>query len=408
MNKIASIILSRAPRKIRELTEAQAETLRAFVEYVFMKRIIETAKHPAAELKRNNVFDPNRSPGFFDEEHQRMMLTKCGDPLVELNKLIDWEIFRPRLLTLFKRKPDEKRRGRKPIDPVLMFKVLIIQRLYSISDDQIEFQIRDRASFQRFLGIFAGHGSPDAKTVWFFRERLSAENVVGDLFLAFDEQLLRHGFVARGGQMIDASFVEVPRQRNTREENETIKNGKVPDSWKSQPDKMAQKDVDARWTKKNEETFYGYKNHVNADVQSKFIRSYVVTPASVHDSQMFDDLLLPVAEGKKIFADSAYRSAEIERLLLDDDYQSKICERAYRGKKLTKKQEHKNHLRSKFRCRIEHVFGATFSKMHGRAHLLYIGIDRTTIAIGLSNLLYNLRRFVQYRTGRAKVRYARS
>ncbi len=124
-----------------------------------MKRIIDHAAEAAASFKRNNVFNPNRPLGFFDEHEQRTMLTKCGDPLVELNSLIDWERFRPRLTLLFKRQPDEKMRGRKPIDPVLMFKALILQRLYSISDDQIEFQIRDRASFQRFLGIYAGHGS---------------------------------------------------------------------------------------------------------------------------------------------------------------------------------------------------------------------------------------------------------
>ena len=112
--------------------------------------------------------------------------------------------------------------------------------------------------------------------------------------------------------MIDASFVEVPRQRNTREENDLIKNGEVPEPWRSEPHQMSQKDVDARWTKKNEKTFYGYKNHINADVRHKLIRSYVITLASVHDSQVLDDLLLPITEDKKIFADSAYRSEEIE------------------------------------------------------------------------------------------------
>src|ERR1700744_2663908 len=190
-------------------------------------------------LKRKNVFNTNAAPGLFDEEHQRTMLTKCGDPLVALTKLVNWEIFRSRLGKLFKKRPDEKSVGRKPIDPVLMFKILILQRLYSLSDDQTEFQIRDRASFQRFLGIFSAHGSPDAKTIWLFRERLNEENVAGDLFLIFDEILLKHGMIARGGQMIDASFVEVPRQRNTREENAEIKDGNFPEDWENSPAKMA-------------------------------------------------------------------------------------------------------------------------------------------------------------------------
>ena len=121
---------------------------------------------------------------------------------------------------------------------------------------------------------------------------------------------------------------------------------------------------------------------------------------------MLDDLLLPVIEGKKVFADSAYRAMEVERALKEAGYQSKICERGNRGKKLTKAQERRNHQRSKFRCRVEHIFGATFSRMYGRAQMLCIGEKRATITIGLSNVLYNMRRFVQLTTGRAKARFA--
>ena len=346
---------------------------------------------------RKNVFNPTSAPSFFDADQQRAALTKCGDPLVALSALIHWEAFRSRLHMLFKKKPQEKSKGRKPIDPVLMFKVLILQRLYSLSDDQIEFHIRDRASFQRFLGIFSGHGSPDAKTVWLFRERLREDNVAGDLFLIFDDMLLKHGMVARGGQMVDASFVEVPRQRNTREENALVKIGETPPEWEEREHKFAQKDIDARWTKKHDQKFFGYKNHINADVKHKLIRSYLVTPASIHDSQALDDVLMPADEGRYIYADSAYRSTETQAHLKEKQYVSRICERAYRNTPLTKQQEQWNHSRSKIRCRVEHVFGAMFMKMHGRAHVLCIGLERVTTVIGLENLTYNMRRFIQLR-----------
>jgi IS5 family transposase len=361
------------------------------------------ASSVASSFKRNNVFKPVTVPGFFDEQQQREMLTKCGDPLVVLDGLIDWEIFRSQLTKLFKKDPNKKTLGRKPIDPILMFKVLILQRLYSLSDEQTEFQIRDRASFQRFLGIFAASGSPDAKTVWFFRERLNEENIAGELFLIFDKELASHGMVAQGGQMIDASFVEVPRQRNTPEENEEVKAGRVPETWQNHPAKLSQKDLDARWTKKGDDDYYGYKNHINADAKHKFIRSYLVTAASVHDSQAFDDLLLPIAMGKKVYADSAYRSAACDEKLRQALYENKICRKAHRNKSLTKQQVSWNHRWSQTRCRVEHIFAAMFQIKRGSAHILNIGLERAITVIGLANLTYNLQRFCQILRSRSAV-----
>lgn len=354
-------------------------------------------------MKRKNVFRPFVHPGLFDEDQQRASLTACGDPLVALNKLVDWEIFRPPLVQLFKKRPDVKTLGRKPLDPVMMFKVLVLQRLYHLSDDQAEFQIRDRASFQRFLGFYAASGSPDAKTIWLFRERLHEENITGELFLLFDKVLDEHGMFARTGQMIDASFVEVPRQRNTREENEKIKAGEVPQEWQQQPNKLAQKDVDARWAKKNDEDHYGYKNHINADTESKLIRGYLVTAASLHDSQVFDQLLLPKSEGKTVYADSAYRSAAFDAFLKKTLFVNRIIRKAKKNTPLTEQQKSWNHRWSKTRSRVEHIFGAMFQVTRGGAHLLYIGQKRATTAIGLANLVYNIQRSIQILLGRTQV-----
>jgi IS5 family transposase len=363
----------------------------------------KSAQSADQSMKRKNVFRPFVDPGLFDEDQQRASLTACGDPLVVLNKLIDWEIFRPRLVQLFKKRPGVKSLGRKPLDPVLMFKVLVLQRLYNLSDDQAEFQIRDRTSFQRFLGFYAASGSPDAKTIWLFRERLHEENIAGELFLVFDKVLEEHGMFARTGQMIDASFVEVPRQRNTREENEKIKAGEVPEDWKTQPNKLAQKDVDARWAKKHDEDHYGYKNHINADTESKLIRAYLVTPASLHDSQAFDDLLLPKIEGKTVYADSAYRSAAFDAFLKKALFVNRIIRKAHKNTPLTEQQKSWNHRWSKTRSRVEHIFGAMFQVTRGGAHLLYVGQKRATTAIGIANLVYNIQRSLQILRSRERV-----
>ena len=230
--------------------------------------------------------------GLFDLEERREKLTQMGDPLIGLNERVDWEAFRPDLNRIHE-KPRKSNAGAKPIDVVLMFKLLVLQQLNNLSDDRIEYQIRDRLSFMRFLGLQFEDRVPDAKTVWLFRERLKEHKLVDTLFERFHEQLAEQGYIAKAGQMIDATFIEVPSQRNKREENAQIKSGETPSAWKEEAakPKLRQKDLDARWTKKNNEKHYGYKNHINADQEHKLVQSYKITDASVHDSQVFTELL---------------------------------------------------------------------------------------------------------------------
>jgi IS5 family transposase len=205
--------------------------------------------------------------------------------------------------------------------------------------------------------------------------------------------------MARAGQMIDATFVEVPKQRNTREENAQIKAGQVPEAW-DEPKakaKRRQKDTEARWTKKNDEKHYGYKNHINADAGNKLIQSYSVTHAAVHDSQVFDELLDQTidADGNKraVYADSAYRSEAQEQRLDDADIESQVCEKGTRGKPLTEEQKQSNRTKSKVRARVEHVFGAQ-AAMGGHV-VRTIGLQRANVKIGLMNLVYNMKRLIQ-------------
>ena len=175
--------------------------------------------------------------------------------------------------------------GAKPFDVVLMFKILILQRYYGLGDKQIEYQILDRISFKKFLCLETGDKIPDEKTVWLFRENVTKTGLVEELFVQFKSYLESKGLIFNEGQLVDASFTIAPRQRNTREENEKIKKGEGDDLWNDNPHKKCHKDIDAKWTQKNKETFYGYKNHAKVDTKSKFINTFSVTDASVHDSQ---------------------------------------------------------------------------------------------------------------------------
>ncbi len=132
-----------------------------------------------------------------------------------------------------------------------MFRMLVLQSLYNLSDEQVEYQVRDRLSFTRFLRLGIEDGIPDGTTLWLFRETLAKAGLIEKLFERFGQHLEAKGYIARGGQMVDATIVPVPKQRNSRDENDDVKAGKTPGAWKKDPSKNRQKDKDARWTKKH-------------------------------------------------------------------------------------------------------------------------------------------------------------
>ena len=135
-----------------------------------------------------------------------------------------------------------------------MFKVLILQASHSLSDERAEFLIK-RLSFMRFLGLGLSDAVPDANTIWTFREALTRATIDGKpavevLFRAYEAALTKAGFLAMGGQIIDATIVSAPKQRNTDSEKAEVRAGRIPEAWKDKPAKLAQKDRDARWTVK--------------------------------------------------------------------------------------------------------------------------------------------------------------
>jgi len=338
-------------------------------------------------------YKAKHTKGFFDESFRLDQLTVQKDPLVKLKERIDFELFRP-LLEESLHKEGKGIGGARPYDYVLMFKIMILQRYYNISDDTMEFAILDRLSFMRFLGLTLADKVPDAKTIWHFREQLVKGNIAGKLFDRFKEELQKNNLIANEGKIVDASFVEVPIQRNSRDENKQIKEGKIPDAWKTNPNKLEQKDVNAKWTKKNGKNYYGYKDHIKADERSKLIDSYRVTDASVHDSQETENLLEEQDKGQGLHADSAYSGKTVKEIVEDYEMKNHIHEKGYRNNPLTEEQKQSNHLKSKTRARVEHIFAFIENSMHG-SFIRTIGIKRATAVVGLMNLTYNIFRAIQ-------------
>ena len=318
-------------------------------------------------------------------------ITKLGDPLEGINGAVDWEMFREPIVKKI-RKEDYPKGGRPPIDEIIMFKMSLLQDLYNISDDATEYLINDRLSFQRFMGMELGEKAPDSKTLWLFKEKLG-EDGMRELFDLFNKKLTEIGIVKREGSLIDASFVEVPRQRNSRDENKTIKEGNILEGWECPENAnfFEQKDTDARWAKKGNETFYGYKDHAKVDEKSKIIVDFSVTPASTHDVKEFEGLI--DINDTEAWLDSAYASAEhVARIM--EAYPHiilHICEKGTKNNPLTEEQKADNREKSRVRARVEHVFGY-ITRFMGGMTIRTIGIARATREICGINLAYNIRR----------------
>ena len=342
--------------------------------------------------------------GFFDLDERYRALSAAGDPLERLASVVDFEVFRDDLDAALARS-DRAKGGRPPYDAVLMFKVLVLQVLYGLSDDQAEFQILDRRSFGRFLGLDDGDTVPDAKTIWLFREQLTRAGAVQRLFDRFDAVLNDRGYLAMGGQIVDATVVEARRPRLTAAEKRTIKGGCTPEHWSKA--KRAQMDRDGRWTLKRGRKkpapdgsartateivipAFGYKNHIGIDQRFGLIRTFAVTHAAAHDGGQLEGLLDPDNLASGVWADTAYRSAANLALLDRRGLVPQFQRAKPRGKPMPAHIVRGNATRGRVRARVEHVF----AEQKRRLGLIIrsVGLVRATTGITLVNLAYNMRR----------------
>ena len=349
--------------------------------------------------------------GFFDIDERLRELSAKGDELERLNALVDFELFRGDLERAVPRS-DRSRGGRPAFDHVLMFKALILQASHSLSDERTEYLIKDRLSFMRFLDLGLADAVPDANTIWTFREALTRATIQGKpaieiLFQRFDAALAAAGFLAMGGQIIDASIVAAPKQRNSEAEKREIKEGRIPADWAGKPAKLRQKDRDARWTLKYTKAkpsedgkpridlavpAFGYKNHLGIDRRHRLIRSWAVTDAARHDGALLPELIDKDNTAGDVWADTAYRSTANEKYLANHALRSQIHRKKPKGKPMPRHTARANGRKSKTRAAVEHVFAQQKGTMG--LFIRTIGLARATTKIGLTNLVYNMIRMV--------------
>jgi IS5 family transposase len=347
-------------------------------------------------------------PGFFDVDDRLKRLSDLGDQLEAFRATVDFEMFRPELNAVLAYS-DGLEGGRPPFDPVMMFKILVIQATNNLSDERAEFLINDRLSFMRFLGLRLADRVPDARTIWLFREKLSKAGAIKTLFERFDATLRQAGYIAMSGQIVDASLIAAPRQHNNENEKQAIKQGRIPEDWKAKPAKLRQKDRDARWTVKFTKAkpredgtmpavdlaipLFGYQNHISMDRGFGFIRRWTTTDAAAYEGRRLREGLLDKSNtASGVWADTAYRSAANEAFLVRNGFVSHIHRKKPKGRAMPEMTRRANNAKSKIRSRVEHVFAEQKDRMG--LFISTVGIIRATTKIGMANLVYNIKRLI--------------
>lgn len=349
--------------------------------------------------------------GFFDVDERLKRLSVLGDHLEGFSGAVDFEMFRSDLVAALGYS-DGAQGGRPPFDPVMMFKILVIQAMDSLSDERAEFLINDRMSFMRFLGLGLADRVPDARTIWLFREKLTRAGAIEPLFTRFDAALRASGYIAMSGQIVDATLVAAPKQRNTEEEKKAIKEGRVPEAWAEKPARLRQKDRDARWTVKFSKAkerpdgtkppvdiaipTFGYQNHIAIDRGFGFIRKWLATDAAAYEGARLREGLLDKSNtASSVWADTAYRSAANETFMEKNGFRSQVHRKKPKGRPMPDAVRRANAIKSTVRSRVEHVFAEQKDRMG--LFVRTIGIARARVKIGMANLVYNFKRLLFWR-----------
>jgi IS5 family transposase len=324
----------------------------------------------------------------FAADRRREKIDRLGDPLSELEAHIDFAALAAEVDQVAPR-PVSAQGGRPPFPTETMVRILVLKRLYNLSDEQMEYQLLDRMSYQRFCGLADSASIPDRTTIWTFENRIGEAGAKA-LFDGVARQLLKQGYIARGGQIIDATLVPAPKQHLTREDKEQTQQDAMPADWS--PAKRRQKDLDATWTKKHGKSHHGYKLSINVDKRYKVIRKIETDTASVHDSQHFDAVLDAGNTSRDVYADRGYPSQGRETELKAAGYRNHIQRKGSRNHPLSDCQQRRNHRIAKTRARVEHVFAA-ITQMGGKL-VRTIGQARATFAMTMMAACYNLKRLV--------------
>lgn len=298
---------------------------------------------------------------------------KALTELDDVHRLIDWERIEAMLSCVHANK-----KGEHAWPPIIMFKALLLQSWYNLSDPELEKQLARDLLFRRFVGLSLAESVPDHSTIWRFRNNPTIGLLQKDILKEINDQLAEKSLFIKTGaiSIIDASVIQA--QRNRPNKNKDGNNTQDPEA--NYNVKMG--------SDGKQKTTYGFKAHVNVD-EDGFVKAMEFTAGNVHDSQVFNELL--TGDEAKVFADSAYASQKTNEFLAEKKIENGVLERAYRNTPLTNEQKKRNKLLSRTRYIVERFFGVT--KLHyGMGKARYLGLRRNKMRVLLICLAHNIKR----------------
>ena len=295
---------------------------------------------------------------------------KLNQRLDKINRLVDWKTFELRLKRIY-----SSPCGRPSHPVLLLFKCLLLQAWYNLSDYALEEALDDRLSFRRFVGLSVSETAPDHSVFSRFRDQLIQHAIHEQLFNELDHQLESRGLIIKKGTLVDATVIEAAPKKPNQNPDGTA--GKSPE------------DPEADWTKKGGKYLFGYKAHVGVDGTSELIRRIAMTPAHVHDGEMLGKVIS--GDEEWAFADKAYDSAKNHKILQEKNVENGILMKGTRERKLSGVEKMCNRILSKFRCPVERVFG-TLKRSYRYSRSRYLGLRKNGLQLTIMSMAYNLRR----------------
>lgn len=294
--------------------------------------------------------------------------TRRKDHLLEVDSLVDW----PQVAVLLRSLRD-KGTGRPPYSPLMLFKALLLQRWYTLSDEALEDALYDRLSFRRFVGLGLEEAIPDASTLCRFRSDMAAASLGDALFETVCRSLDARGLIVRQGTLIDASLISAA----------------VAEPRKQPGGGVSKVDPEASWAKKGSKATFGYKLHIAVDQGSGLVRAARITHARVADCTIGPDLVQ--GDEGSVYADMAYDNAVMREKLAEAGIANAVMSRPNRHHPLTAEAKLRNAGIGHVRGRVESVFG-TLKRSYRRSRLLYVGLARNRLDLLLTLLAFNLRK----------------
>lgn len=339
-------------------------------------------------IKPSSFWRHQPTTDLFVQEHRQAKLGSYVAKLAAMDELIDFAAIATAVDAACP-PADRARGGRTPYATEIMVRMVFLQSLYNLSDEECEHQVLDRMSFQRFCRVDGMLHIPDARTLWRFKQRLVKGSLGGRaIFDAVSLQLQQHGYIPRGGQIVDASIVQAPITQADSHERETLNQGEAPQGWSTK--RLQHTDRDARWTKKHGKSYYGYKLHANTDRRFKLIRRVKVTAANVDDGQTLKDVLDEANTGSRVLADRGYDAQANRELLQTKKLKDGIARRAKPGQQARQRLDARNKTINRVRSRVEHVF-AGLEQLGGKV-VRGMTLARNELALLLKCAAYNAKR----------------